>query len=282
MSIASKALLVDTTFKKVGKSKQDKQEAMNIAAAHKSNPEMWKVTKNLWPEQAGSPLHKIRRLEVTTREWHRTHTLPWSDKGYRILRSSMFTRYREYMQGVKSDHKAHVKAFGDGYPDLLKECQDQLGSKFNPDEYPSAANIMGKFSFSWDYHSVPRIDDFRVELLDEDMESLRQQLEESEARGIQNMQDDIIHRIAEPLHHIFTLLDEGKSFKVNSFNNLINALELVMDLDVTGSAELAQACFDIRSQVCFNPELIRENEEVANASREAAKKHLDNLDAIFG
>ena len=174
MSITSSAVLVEMsisvwTANKTDKAATNKVLADNLAQASDAA----QVRKNL---MAGTGLRKeIADYAAQCRLWHNTRTLPWADRGARLLPTSLFLDYKQEANKRRDMFKAMVDNFIDKYPALVQTAHNYLGSLFDSADYPDADEVANKFGYRLVFSPVPDAGDFRLDIAAQDMAELRDQ-----------------------------------------------------------------------------------------------------------
>jgi hypothetical protein len=176
MSISASSVLVELNISVWTANKLDKGATESVLASNGATvADAAQVRKNL---MAGTTLRKqIADYAAGCRLWHNTRTLPWSDKGPRLLPTSLFMDYKAEAN-VRRDTFLHMVAeFRDQYPAMLQIAQNYLGSLYNADDYPPVEEVMNKFGFRMVFSPVPESGDFRLDIPQDDLALVKQDYE---------------------------------------------------------------------------------------------------------
>ena len=144
-------------------------------------------------------LDVIQQAVTRARQFVYDNTLPWSDAGLRLLPTTNFQKFAERMNAFDDEFEALVKAFVTIYPSLITAQAMALGDMFRRDDYPTANEIMTKFSFRVNYMPVPVAGDFRIDVGNQAQTELREQLERLANERIDNAMADVRRRLGEHL-----------------------------------------------------------------------------------
>ena len=244
MSITNSSVIVEMNLSVWTANKLDKQATENVTCDAGASRNAAKVHKNL---MAGTNLRKdIADLAAGCRTWHIGKTLPWADKGARLLPTSLFLDYKTEANDRRDRFNAMVDEFIINYPTLVHNAQAELGTLFNVNDYPSAEEVRSKFGFRLVFSPVPEAGDFRLDVGAKEMEELRGQYEES-------FKDRIADAMREPwdrLHKLLTNMSEklvepeGESKKLFHESFVTNAqtlCEMLTHLNITQDPELERA-----------------------------------------
>ena len=172
MSITSSAVLVELNISVWTANKLDKGATDEVLISNGATvADAAQVRKNL---MAGTTARKaIADYAAGCRLWHNTRTLPWADKGPRILPTSLFMDYKQELN-VRRDTFLHMrKQFGVDYPALVQTAANYMGNLHDPADYPSVEEVMSKFDFRVVFSPVPESGDFRLDIPQQDLEDMR-------------------------------------------------------------------------------------------------------------
>jgi hypothetical protein len=162
MSISSSSVLVEMNISVWTANKVDKDATATVTYNNAANRQAAQVRKNL---MAGTTQRKeIADYAAAARVWHAARTLPWSDRGARLLPTSLFLDYKAEANLRRTTFNALVEAFLQDYPQLVQQAQGHMGNLFNADDYPPAEAIRDKFNFRLVFSPVPEAGDFRLDI----------------------------------------------------------------------------------------------------------------------
>jgi len=172
--------------------------------------------------------------------------LPWSDKGSRLLPTSMFFDYKQEANARRSYFDSKVTQFIEQYPNLVLAAERSLGDLFNPADYPSIDEVRSKFGFRLVFSPVAESGDFRIDVGNSELAELREQYESAyESRVHEAMQ------VAwDKLHDVLTTMSEKltepegekpKLFHGTFVSNITDMCQLLTHLNITNNPELEMA-----------------------------------------
>lgn len=178
MSITSSAVLVELNISVWTANKLDKGATDEVLVSNGATvADAAQVRKNL---MAGTTARKaIADYAAGCRLWHNTRTLPWSDKGPRILPTSLFMDYKAELN-MRRDTFMHMrKQFGVDYPALVQTAANYMGTLHNPADYPSTEEVMSKFDFRVVFSPVPESGDFRLDIPKQELDEVRRSYDDA-------------------------------------------------------------------------------------------------------
>lgn len=281
MSIASSAVLVELNISVWPASKVDREmtEQVNNDAGAVYGAAQTK--KNLF---AGTSMRKdIEKFAARVRLFHNQRTLPWADKGERLLPTALFMDYKQTMDNYAQAFDIMCDNFFHAYPTLVQQAHSNLGSMYKADDYPPIEEVRSKFGFRRAVNPLPEAGDFRLDVNIADLEDIKQEY----ARKFDERLADAMRAPWERLHKILQdtsikLTDEvdanGEVAKKRYHETLItNAQELcdlLSKLNVTKDPKLEQARRELETTMLgADIESIKESAEV----RSDLKNRVDDI-----
>lgn len=280
MSITSSAVQVEMNISVWTANKLDKSATEKVVADNSAVQNAAQVRKNL---MAGTSLRKdISDYAAGCRLWHNTRTLPWADKGARLLSTSLFLDYKTEANIRRDTFNKMVDNFCTNYPALVQTSHNYLGTLFNPEDYPSVDEVRSKFGFRLVFSPVPESGDFRLQVAEQDLQDLRQQYEENfSTRLADAMREpwDRLHKLLTGMSEKLTDVEGDDESKKRYHDTLITNAQtlcsLLTHLNVTKDPKLEQARRDLElTMLGADIDAIKESPEVRKGMK-------DKLDAIL-
>jgi hypothetical protein len=264
------------TARKLDKSTTDEVVASKNAGAKDAA----RVNKHLLAGR--TELDVIQQAVSRARQFVYDNTAPWSDSGLRLLPTVNFMKFTERMNEFEEEMEALVKAFVAIYPTLITAQALALGDMFKRDDYPTANEIMTKFSFRVNYMPVPSSGDFRVDVGNQAQAELKARLEALTQERIDSAMADVRERLSTHLKRMSDRLTTdyvGGEAKQRRFHDTLvdGALELcdlTKSLNVTNDMALEEARKQLEQLlVGVTPADLRKNEAI----RQDVKKNVDAI-----
>ena len=205
MSISSSSILAELNISVWTANKLDKRITNDVLVANgATNLDAGQFRKNL---MSGTTLRKdIADFAASCRLWHNTVTLPWADRGARLLPTSLFLTYKDEANKRKARFDHMVTHFLREYPTLQAQAQTHLGALYDPSDYPSTEEVASKFGYRMVFTPLPEAGDFRLDVANEELDILRKQYDAAlQERLTDAMQSqwtklhDLISRMSEKL-----------------------------------------------------------------------------------
>ena len=243
MSISASAVLVELNISVWPASKIDRETTeltnMNAGAVRDAS----QTKKNLF---AGTGLRKdIEKFAARARLYHNLHTLPWADKGERMLPTKLFMDYKQTMNGYERTFDMLCDNFFDEYETLVQEAKVNLGSMYKAEDYPDLTDVRTKFSFKRSVKPLPEAGDFRLDIPAHDLEEMRSAYETQYSEKLADAMRTPWERLHEVLLGMSKKLgdtgDNKKRYHDSLISNPLELCELLTKLNVTNDPKLEDA-----------------------------------------
>ena len=281
LNIDTCAMLVEFNASVWTARKLDKTTTSEVVASKNAGAkDAARVNKHLLAGR--TELDIIQQAVGRARQFVYDNTAPWSDSGLRLLPTINFMKFTERMNDFEEEMETLVKAFVVIYPTLITAQALALGDMFKRDDYPSANEMMTKFSFRVNYMPVPSSGDFRVDVGNQAQAELKARLESLTQERIDSAMADVRERLSTHLKRMSDRLTTdyvGGEAKQRRFHDTLvdGALELcdlTKSLNVTNDVTLEEARKQLEQLlVGVTPADLRKNEAI----RQDVKKNVDAI-----
>jgi hypothetical protein len=177
ISIASSAILVEVSISIWEARKLDRNVSDEVNKLKNADKGVARVNKDLLPGVV--QLGHVKSMAAEIRHYVSSSTMPWTDKGSRLLPTASFVDFKTQMDTYEAEFSRLVTAFLTMYPTLVSAQAFKLGDMFNRDEFPSVDKIERKFNFRMTIGPVPEFGDFRTDIGEEAAVALRSEYRRS-------------------------------------------------------------------------------------------------------
>ena len=277
MSISSSAVLVELNISVWPASKIDREMTEQVNTNALAVRDASQTKKNLF---AGTSIRKdIEKFAARIRLYHNLHTLPWADKGERMLPTKLFMEYKQTMNGFEKTFDMMCSNFFIQYPRLVAEAPTNLGAMYRASDYPDLEEVKQKFGFRQSINPLPDSGDFRLDIPAEDLEEVRAEFKDKFDERLK----DAMRAPWEKLHKVLTGMseklkdsDDGdkKRYHDSLLTNPLELCELLTKLNVTGDLVLEEARRQVElTMLGANLESIKED----SVSRSDLKSKVDSI-----
>lgn len=250
MSITSSAVLAELNISVWPAKKLDRATSATITSNANAHGDAAQVKKNLF---AGTSLRKdIENYAARIRLYHNQHTLPWSDKGQRLLTTKLFLEYKQYMNTAQAMFDQLCDTFYQAYPQLVIDAQKSLGSLYDPDDYPALEDVKEKFAFKLAIDPLPESGDFRLDASAAELDDIRSDYERRYEERLSEAMRSAWDRLHKELTHISQKLADcvsvdgeddapKKRYHETLLTNAQGLCGLLTKLNVTNDPKLEEA-----------------------------------------
>lgn len=279
MSISSSAVLVELNISVWTANKLDKGATDSVLASNSASSGSAQVRKNL---MAGTDKRKkIADYAARARLYHNQTTLSWSDKGARLLPTSLFMDYKSNMNVYQSNMTTMIEDFYANYADLIDLAKHHMGALFNPYDYPSIEELRSKFGFRLVFSPLPEGGDFRLDIPKADMDELGEQYESAFNDRLKDAMREPWEKLHKNLVHISEKLtdiegddDSKKRYHDTLITNAQELCGLLTHLNITKDPMLESARRSLElTMLGVDIEDIKEHAEV----RQSVKSKVDDI-----
>ena len=280
MSISSSALLVELNISVWPASKLDREITDKVNTDASAVRGASQTKKNLF---AGTSLRKdISDFAARVRLYHNKHTLPWADKGERMLPTALFMDYKQTMNGFEQTFNMMCNNFFIEYPRLVVEAPTNLGSMYKAEDYPDLTDVRLKFGFRRAVKPIPESGDFRLDIPAYDLAEMKNDYEKQYSNRLAEAMREPWERLHKMLVGMSEKLtdiegdDSKKRYHDTLISNPIELCGLLTKLNVTNDPKLEEARRQLElTMLGADIESIKEDAQ----SRSALKSKVD---AILG
>lgn len=275
MSINEKAMLVYLNISFWTARKYDKKISQEIESQYNAD-EAGRYNKILIAKEH---LANIQKIISGARTFHYDNTLPWTDNGGRLLPSANYFNYVKSIQGFKDDFEREVNNFLRIYPDLKDEAKGRLNGMFDEEDYPEENLLEEKFAFKTSVLPMPAADDFRVNLMENEVESIRSSIQEQVEASTESAMNDLWHRLFKVVSHMVErLIDPDNKFKNTLVTNIEELCDLLPKLNITDDPKLNKAVKEIKAKLTNNDsQTLREDLVARTKTAVEAQKIMNKM-----
>jgi hypothetical protein len=279
MSISSSAVLVELNISVWTANKVDKGATDTVLASNSASKDSAQVRKNL---MAGTDKRKkIADYAAKARLYHNQTTLSWSDKGARLLPTSLFMDYKQNMNVYQRNMTTMIDDFYTNYADLIDLAKHHMGDLFNPNDYPSIEELRSKFGFRLVFSPLPESGDFRLDIPQQDMVEMQDKYELAFNDRLKDAMREPWDKLHKSLTHISEKLtdlegddDSKKRYHDTLITNAQELCGLLTHLNITKDPMLEQARRSLElTMLGVDIEAIKESPDV----RSSVKAKVDDI-----
>lgn len=282
-SIHSRALLVWLTISSWSARKYDRAVSNKVNTDMNASTDAGRYNKFLLPGDA--PSYKaLTTLMAGIRAQHYTHSLAWSDEGWRLLPTANYMTYTTWYREQQRNVTIALNAFLADYPSLKAQACSKLGKLYKDEDYPSMADIRSKFELTVKYSPLPNVGDVRVDLADDQIASIESAIVKSQADAIGIAMRDAWTRLHDVVNKISERLGTPDAiFRDTLITNARELCDSLKRLNVTNDPDLESMRRDVLERLTtFDPDVLRDTPKARRNVAAEADKILASMAGLMG
>jgi hypothetical protein len=287
--LKNKALMVRLSRKKLNRNKMDKDLGVLLRdQKNVSDSSALRVNKSLFTKACTDDYMKI--YNEGSKYFYRV-TLPWDDRGWRLLSIELFEAFRKDMKKYTKDYRSKVLDFIERIESHIEEARGMLGDAFCADDYAFlAANggidkdyLMDQFGFEVEYDTVTDGNDLRAHLTDDDREIIAEQINSQALAKFQKANEHIIISLHDAVLAIHErLCDDENVFRDTLIGNLEDLVGLIPKMNIAGDAKINElAARAGKALTKWDPSVLRDVPSIRKDVADEAGKILDDMKGLI-
>jgi hypothetical protein len=260
---------------------------------HTAEDEALRTNKLVVPAEY---LKRVVAANSALRTAHLTMTLPWKDKGPRVLANATYNKYTSTMRELVREMEDAADEFARVYPKLVAEAPARMNGAYSAADYPTVDRIRSKFSVTIEFDTMPDEADFRCDLDPEIEADIRAEIEATSASTEARLQASTVERITEVVGKMATSLGEygqeidgakankktgtkrTRSFKDTLVGNVRELADLLPAFNLAGDPALTAITDRITRELCAEEaEALRENDAARATVQKSAESILEDV-----
>lgn len=287
-SITDRAMLVTLNISAWNATLTDKAVSKEVAAKHNSDVKMGKFRKHLIDPAA---LAKVDSIGGALRVAHYKWTLPWQDKGVRILSAKAYFDYSKEINKLIADYRAAAREFQLEYPRFKQEARALLNGLYDERNYPSESRVASYFDAKVRIGNIDSAEDFRVDLGTDETERIRREMQSDLDETLKTAMRDAWQRLASVVQKMsdrlkaYTVNDKGKvenAFRDTLVTNIADVLDILPALNLTGDTSLDSIAQEIRASLTIHtPDELRDKQTLRAETAARADEILAKMQGYF-
>lgn len=240
MNLNDKALLVQLSVRQWTARKVDRKVTDEVNASNNATDKAGRYNKSLLPMNEYLADVNYKTGQIRNNFYY--NTLPWGMDGMQILPSANYLNFMSDFRKQKNDWEFLVREFITNYDTLVLQAQADLGSLFNTDDYPLAAELHKKFSIDLNVMPVPT-NDFRVSLANDELTQLEAEWEARKLAAQREAMREVWNRLYEQVVRLNERLSNvpdssKKDFRATIIDTALDTCSMLTRLNFTDDPNL--------------------------------------------
>tara|TARA_R110002020_G_scaffold229004_1_gene439780 strand:+ start:385 stop:1278 length:894 start_codon:yes stop_codon:yes gene_type:complete len=287
-NIASLAMLVRLSFTFFAGAKTDKKQSAKIEEEEGISTGTAKVIKNLF---ARGDLAGLRAVNAKLGNQLNLLTLPWDDRGYRLLPAKAFTQFQKVVLELTEEHDLEVRKLQGMYPNILAEREWELKGLFDAADYPLVQDLPQRYKINVSYGAIPDTGNWKMDLLSHAQQTeLKASVEATLGKQMGDAQKESVLRLIEAFSHLrerldYTANEDKKIFRDTTVNRVSELLAVAQEMNFANDPEIDAAIAKAKERLCpqnITPDLVRHNPEARQVLCSRLEETVNEMTEQFG
>jgi hypothetical protein len=197
------------------------------------------------------------------------------------------------MNTHKGNFEAAVKKFLADYQQDITAAPGRLGTLYNANDYPAAAALKARFSFSIQFYSISEEADFRMDLAENEIKAIQQDAEKIIRESVKESVKESWERIAEAVQRAETTLadPDNNRFHATMIKNLEELADVLPRLNIAQDPALDAMAAEIKARLTKHTTATLKTDKGARKETAAAaadilakveteRRKIETLDAL--
>ena len=272
--IQEKAMIVTLAISQWTARRYDREISDEIEQRHNAQ-EAGRYNKLLI---AKDEINKITQITNNARLYNYKVTLPWTDKGDRLLPSELFFDYIASMEKYKDQFEKAVKNFISKYQELKSEATIRLRDMYRDADYPDSYTLESRYNFNINILPIPDGKDFRVNLQNDEIVKIQKDIEERTKLTIEKSIQNLWKRFYEAISRMADQLSNkhGKIYD-SLIGNIKELCHLLPALNITNDKVLNDMKEEIEKKLIVSAESLRENKKYRQSKAREARDIVNKM-----
>ena len=283
-ALHEKAMLVKLTTRRANLNRRD-TEAEAVLQATLGDAGLT-ANRKLFRDKH-NPINQMMTAVSEVYTYHREHTLPYIDKGPRILPNTQYDDYTKAMReridnldGLMQRHLPQYALYVQMDIDYRSGGAAATTKRANVADYPTVDQFKASMGFDLRFSPLPDAKHFLFDISDHDMQVFM----DAQADALRAANEDVVLRMLEPLQHLVAKLGrpigtEGSVFRDSAVQNVTDGLEMARRLAIDPSPALLALMDGLHQDLAkLNTTWLRESP----TARHDAARRLDQIARQMG
>jgi hypothetical protein len=235
----------------------------------------------------------IRAIQKQAQDLLKSLSTPWN--GRQLMPNVNLEPFLREFKYVEAQHQMAIDNLIDNAPELIAKARANLGDYSI--EPPTLSEIRAAFKLEFVAEPIPDTSRFSASNLDTALEnSMREQFEANTQAAYSYAQEDVLHRVAEPLKAMVERLnayneredakDDGKEVKGGYFRdtlvtNVQDIAHVFNSFNLFNDPSLSALDTQLQEFLRLKPEDLRKGRGTRDATIERASKILSQIDGYL-
>jgi len=271
--------------------KADKETTEKTLAENNALSDSGRFTKRLVSK---AKLKAIRDVATATRTHWVSKTVPWGESGERLVSGTIVIEFEAKMREFQRQFDIEYAKLESDYLQIVQDEQANLGSLYNPDDYPPVDKLRDKFGITFELKPIESKEDLRIKLSGPFVQRIQREAMMRERANLLKANEEVYTRLFKVVKHMVDRLSEKHvdpetmeekfcSFKKTTITNVQDLVSIIPALNLSGDTQLSELAERLKSELeNADPVEIRQNEEARIQVVERGKEAIDAIQKKMG
>lgn len=290
MSILNEGMLIDIAISCWDGRRLDRAASRKITEVSEAHDdEALRVNKLL---VAKDSMSAYMTAASAIRTHHKDKTLPWRDKGARLLPRKL---YMPFMERHAELEQAYIDAVDDfcfnNYPAEIDRAAFRLAKTFDTGDYVRPEVLRRRFSVTVDIDAINDPSDFRVQMDETEVERIKSDIQEKTERRVADAISHVWDRVETTVTHFAkrmqSQVDVGEGGRrsplhATTLTNLQKLVDALPAMNITGDKKLTKLVARLQKTIYgYAIDDLKGKPENCEAAATEAESILEDFAGIF-
>lgn len=239
-----------------------------------------RFNKRLLPEHAPS-YHEVTSIGNRIRSYYYAHSLQYDQLGVRLLPTMVYMDVADQLRKMKDEFDLAVSVFLTDYLDLKEKARDEQKDLYNEADYPTLAQMSGKFGVKLSVLPFPDASQFGVELPPNVLTDLRTEIDQHVLASISTANNDLVGRLYEAVSNLADRLYGVTDVRMGVTNQVRELCELLPKLNFSNDPKLTHILDQAKKHLAVHTGADLKESRVLRSQVAAKASEIEGLMAAF-
>ncbi|MDF0506382.1 hypothetical protein POK33_37150 [Burkholderia cenocepacia] len=239
-----------------------------------------RFNKRLLPEHAPS-YAEVLSIGNRIRSYYYGRTLKYDQLGVRLLPTRVYMELADRLRAMKDEFDLAVSIFLTNYLDLKEQARAEMNTLYNEADYPSLAELKGKFGVKLSVLPFPDASQFGVDLPNDVLTTLRTEIDEHAMASIQTANNDLVGRLYEAVSTMASRLYASGNVRLDVANHVRELCDLLPKLNFSNDPKLAHILTEAKQHLAAHNGAELKESSVLRSQVATKATEIEGLMAAF-
>lgn len=279
-NLSQHTVLVEFSVSMPRWSKKATDLAREAAATHNAAEKMHRHTERTLDADA---FGEISTWEANTRAEHRKRSVPFSDKGPRMIAAVGLLQYKQLMDDATDKGHALWADFLDRYDVAVSDARALRGDRFDINDYPTRTELENEFSIKFRILAMPDVGNLPTALAGIVAQGSQAAIDAAVEEG----KKYVFKQLREPIAHMVEKLLGYTGGRKGAFHdtivtNIQEVLDVLPSININGDPTIDALGEAMRQALTtYTPDDLRDNDDARADVAQAAQDILNVIDGFI-